>query len=263
MSSSIQNKRIKTKGVSMNAFKKYISVFLISGFIGLVLSPASFADNLGLAVVNQNTGEVVGVIVADSLDPFNSGGILPGEYMGCTNCQLVPQSTRNENENVTGYRSDNNASVIYDFVDNSFTITESNIIKTSINEVATEVSSERITISSKIGQRVFKFGFQDVSNTNGQFQLTEVAPKQLTPVEIQATKEVVTCVVGQAYGLKNGNCDIDSNFNQQSYQEAVESIAFSERKTVEEVQEEALDKNLQIIVSNIDLVIKQLSKWIK
>ena len=60
----------------------------------------------GWAVVDPNTGAVHGVIVctADVCGPSGSwGGKLPGEYMGCTNCNLRFQTRATSDGNVAGW----------------------------------------------------------------------------------------------------------------------------------------------------------------
>ncbi|MFZ9701958.1 MAG: hypothetical protein ACO3BG_02810 [Candidatus Nanopelagicales bacterium] len=60
----------------------------------------------GWAVVDPNTGAVHGVIVctADVCGPSGSwGGKLPGEYMGCTNCNLRFQTRATADGNVAGW----------------------------------------------------------------------------------------------------------------------------------------------------------------
>jgi len=60
----------------------------------------------GWAVVDPNTGAVHGVIVctADVCGPSGTwGGKLPGEYMGCTNCNLRFQTRATADGNVAGW----------------------------------------------------------------------------------------------------------------------------------------------------------------
>ena len=60
----------------------------------------------GWAVVDPNTGAVHGVIVctSDVCGPSGSwGGKLPGEYMGCTNCNLRFQTRATADGNVAGW----------------------------------------------------------------------------------------------------------------------------------------------------------------
>ena len=61
----------------------------------------------GYAVVHPD-GHVCGVIVANSSDPFNNGGIMPQEYMGCpSGSRFVFQTTPSESGNVAGWHGSN------------------------------------------------------------------------------------------------------------------------------------------------------------
>ncbi len=57
----------------------------------------------GYAVVHPD-GHVCGVIVANSNDPFNNGGVMPQEYMGCpSGSRIVFQSAPSASGNVAGW----------------------------------------------------------------------------------------------------------------------------------------------------------------
>ena len=61
----------------------------------------------GYAVVHPD-GHVCGVIVANSNDPFNNGGVMPQEYMGCpSGSRIVFQTTPSSSGNVAGYSGSN------------------------------------------------------------------------------------------------------------------------------------------------------------
>ncbi len=61
----------------------------------------------GYAVVHPD-GHVCGVIVANSSDPFNNGGVMPQEYMGCpSGSRIVFQSAPSESGNVAGWHGEN------------------------------------------------------------------------------------------------------------------------------------------------------------
>ncbi len=68
-------------------------------------SPAPVITNGfgGYAVVHPD-GHVCGVIVANSNDPFNNGGVMPQEYMGCPpGSRIVFQSAPSASGNVAGW----------------------------------------------------------------------------------------------------------------------------------------------------------------
>jgi hypothetical protein len=61
----------------------------------------------GYAVVHPD-GHVCGVIVSNSNDPFNNGGVMPQEYMGCpSGSRIVFQSAPSESGNVAGWHGEN------------------------------------------------------------------------------------------------------------------------------------------------------------
>lgn len=78
----------------------------------------------GWAVVDPVTNVVHGVVVctADVCGPNGSwAGVLPGEYMGCTNCSLRFQTRKTDDGNVAGWHGPD---VKFDNTDNTFNITE-------------------------------------------------------------------------------------------------------------------------------------------
>jgi hypothetical protein len=61
----------------------------------------------GYAVIHPD-GHVCGVIVSNSNDPFNNGGVMPQEYMGCpSGSRIVFQSAPSESGNVAGWHGEN------------------------------------------------------------------------------------------------------------------------------------------------------------
>ena len=97
--------------------------------------PAEASEGVGgWAVVDPVTNVVHGVIVCDIQNCGPGGtfdGVLPGEYMGCTNCNLRFQTRATEDGNVAGYSGhsydsagnvSNDNSVKWEPSDNSFSI---------------------------------------------------------------------------------------------------------------------------------------------
>ena len=97
--------------------------------------PAEASEGVGgWAVVDPVTNVVHGVIVctADVCGPAGSwNGVLPGEYQGCTNCNLRFQTRATDDGNVAGYSGhsydssgnvNNDGSVKWESSDNSFSI---------------------------------------------------------------------------------------------------------------------------------------------
>jgi hypothetical protein len=88
----------------------------------------------GYAVVHPGDGHVCGVVVSASSDPFNNGGYMSNEYMGCpAGSRFVFQTTPSESGNVAGWHGSN---VIWDGA--KFTITYPNSWIQIANGIATD-----------------------------------------------------------------------------------------------------------------------------
>jgi hypothetical protein len=153
--------------------KKERLVFLIS-LIFLVLigqTNSSASEVGGWALVDPATGEVMAVHVCDPTVCGPNGSFTTSEKImnevstnaGCSvTCVYVQQSTADANGNVAGYSTsgkDINAatpSITYDFNREVFRI------ESDIQDVHTS-------------QVIQEFGFQDLRNTNGQFDLTTIS----------------------------------------------------------------------------------------
>ncbi|MFM1951665.1 MAG: hypothetical protein RJA33_459 [Actinomycetota bacterium] len=73
-----------------------------------ISTPAPVTGGFGGYAVVHPDGHVCGVIVANSSDPFNNGGIMPQEYMGCpSGSRFVFQTTPSESGNVAGWHGSN------------------------------------------------------------------------------------------------------------------------------------------------------------
>ncbi len=105
--------------------------------------PAEAGEGVGgWAVVDPNTGIVHGVVVCtlDVCGPNGSwGGKLPGEYQGCTNCNLRFQTRATEDGNVAGYSGHS-----YEINNEKGTVTVKNDGSVKWNE-----KEKNFTISSK------------------------------------------------------------------------------------------------------------------
>jgi hypothetical protein len=153
--------------------KKEKLAFLIS-LIFLVLigqANSSASDVGGWALVDPATGEVMTVHVCDPTVCGPNGSFTTSEKImnevstnaGCSiTCVYVQQSTADANGNVAGYSTsgkDANAStpsVTYDF-----------------NREVFRIESDRQDVNTS--QVIQEFGFQDLRNTNGQFDLTTIS----------------------------------------------------------------------------------------
>jgi len=169
-----------------------ISLLVFSG-ISYLPSQANAEGLGGYAVVDPSTGVVHGVIVANSSDPFGNGGVMPHEYMGCpAGCIIVQQSTADQNGNVAGVHGPN---VTYNQERNVFQMEQSNSSQSqTVIESASNSSSVETEINVNRSSRVYEFGVQDFTNTNGQFQFNEVSPSQNTKASVSATTKEFVCV---------------------------------------------------------------------
>jgi hypothetical protein len=124
----------------------------------------------GWAVVDPVTNVVHGVIVCDIQNCGPGGtfdGVLPGEYMGCTNCNLRFQTRATEDGNVAGYSGhsydsagnvSNDGSVKWEPSDNSFTINN----ETNSSDGVTKTKKKLIpSKTASDGQRL-ETGFVDI-----------------------------------------------------------------------------------------------------
>ena len=238
---------------------------LIGLFIGILLPIASISNssanetnNLvgGYAVVDTTTGIVYGVIVAESSDPFNNGGTMPGEYMGCpAGCSIVQQSTADKNGNVSGIRTDESRQVSYNADRNVFQISELNVSETrNITEFADNASITETDITVSRSAKYYEFGVQDFTDNTGQFQMTEVTPPQNTTATISATTTQYTCS-----NQENSCTRILSNTSNILNDEL---LLFNERSTNIQVQEKINIQSKNKIKEQISLILNMLGAWI-
>jgi len=119
--------------------KKIVKISLFSLILSLSLANIAYAEEVvqeevaqeevaqeevgGWAVVNPETNQVHGVIVCTESVCGSNGawaGVLPGEYMGCTNCDLRFQTKSTDDGNVAGWHGEN---VTYKPEDETFEMT--------------------------------------------------------------------------------------------------------------------------------------------
>jgi hypothetical protein len=239
----------------MKKIKNIFIVFMLSLLNIVALNNSAKAQDLGLAVVDPSTGKVYGVIVASNTDPFNTGGILPGEFMGCTDCKLVPQTTADSNGNVAGKRSQENVDVVYNSNRNIFEVTESNSIENRrIIESESNTSSVETEVLVLQSKRNYEFGFQNFKENRGEWQITETTPFQNTSVQISATTKEFMCEESGiicSQRLSNSSTTLNE-----------EIASFSERKTSEQVNEQLLVEAKTKIRQQLNLILTMLQRWI-
>ena len=207
----------------------------------------------GFAIVNPETGVVHGVIVG-SIDYFGGNNRTMGsEYMGCpAGCLIVQQSTSDQNGNVAGVHGPD---VTYNQDRNVFQSVQTNTVQTqTVTESASNTSAVETDISVSRSTRVYEFGVQDLTNSNGAFQMNEVAPAQNTSAQIATTTKEYAC---------NDREMICSRTLSSSSKTIVEeSVSFSERSTSVQVQEKVILEAKNKVKEQISLILSMLERWL-
>lgn len=207
----------------------------------------------GFAVVNPETGVVHGVIVG-SIEYFGGNDRTMGhEYMGCpAGCLIVQQSTSDQNGNDAGIHGPN---VTYNDNRNVFQVAESNTTQSqAVTESASNTSAIETEVSVSRSVRNYEFEVQDLTNTNGAFQMTEVAPAQNTSAQIAATTKEYAC---------NDREMICSRTLSSSSKTIVEeSVSFSERSTSTQVQEKVITEAKNKVREQISLILSMIERWL-
>jgi hypothetical protein len=207
----------------------------------------------GFAVVNPETGIVHGVIVG-SVEYFGGNDKTMGsDFMGCpVGCLIVQQSTSDQNGNVAGIAGPN---VTYNEDRNVFQVAILNTIQSQIiTESASNTSATETEILVSRSVQNYEFGVQDVRNTNGTFQITEVASAQNTSAQVTAKTKEYFC---------NDNNMICSRTLSNNFTTIVEeSVLFNERSTSVQVLEKVIAEGKNKIKEKINLILLMLDRWI-
>ena len=207
----------------------------------------------GFAIVNPETGVVHGVIVG-SIDYFGGNNRTMGsEYMGCpAGCLIVQQSTSDQNGNVAGVHGPD---VTYNQDRNVFQSVQTNTVQTqTVTESASNTSAVETDISVSRSTRVYEFGVQDLTNSNGAFQMNEIAPPQNTSAQVSATTKEFACEESATI------CSKRSSNSSTTLGEEV--ISFNERKTSEQVLVQVVAEAKTKIREQISLILSMLERWI-
>ena len=231
--------------------KLLVFSMLVSTLSVINISQAN-AEAGGYAVVNPETGVVHGVIVASSADPFQNGGTMPIDYMGCpAGCMIVQQSTASSTGNVAGVHGPN---VIYNSNTETFTqtITDETQVQT-VTESASNTSAVETQVSVSASTRVYEFGVQDLRNTDGAFQMTEVAPAQNINAQASTITKQFTC--------EESGFVCSQRMSNASTTLGEETISFSERKTSQQVLAQAVAEARTKIQEQINLILSMLGRW--
>ena len=207
----------------------------------------------GFAIVNPETGVVHGVIVG-SIQYFGGNDrTMSHEYMGCpAGCKIIQQSTSDQNGNVAGIHGPD---ITYNQDRNVFQSVQSNTVQSqTVTESASNSSAVETEITVSRSTRVYEFGVQDLTNTNGAFQLNEIAPPPNTSAQVSATTKEVYCEESSIICSKRAS--------NTSVTLSEEVTTFSERKTSEQVLAQVVAEAKVKIKEQISLILSMLERWI-
>jgi hypothetical protein len=210
----------------------------------------------GFAIVDPATGIVHGVI-AGSIENFGGNNKTMGsEYMGCSaGCLIVQQSTATQDGNVAGISTNEHIQVTYNENRNVFQVAESNTTQSqTVTESASNTSAIETEVSVSRSVRNYEFGVQDLTNTNGAFQMTEVAPAQNTSAQIGATTKEYAC--------SDREMICSRTLSSSSKTIVEESVSFSERSTSVQVQEKVISEAKNKVKEQISLILSMLERWL-
>lgn len=206
----------------------------------------------GFAVVNPETGVVHGVITGN-IEHFNNNKTMGHEYMGCpAGCLIIQQSTSDQNGNVAGVAGPN---VTYNQDRNVFQSVQTNTVQ---SQTITEFASNSLAIETDINifhsVQVYEFGVQDFTNSNGQFQMNEVAPPQNTSAQVSATTKEYACEESAILCSSSRSALSNTLIN--------ESVFFNERSTAVQVETKIIAEAKNKIREQISLILTMLERWI-
>ena len=152
-------------------------------------SPAFAEEEVGgWAVVNPETNQVHGVVVCtESVCGSNGswGGVLPGEYMGCTNCNLVLQTNKTADGNVAGYHGPN---VTYNPDSQDFNIrseyeTEEGTVERVDTLTPSETAKDGVNLSTGITKSEVKLKSKTVNEQTASVTVVENNTPNQAPTE--------------------------------------------------------------------------------
>jgi hypothetical protein len=139
----------------------------------------------------------------------------------------------------------------------SVTTVTSSILQTFVTETVTSSALNTYVVETSVSvnrPKIYEFGVQDLTNTNGAFQLNEVAPTQNTSVQISGYTKKFVCEDASE------TCSKDVSNTSSTLSE--EAISFSERKTVLEVSSMFAAQNLTLLQSKIERLLILLGLWL-
>ena len=235
--------------------KKILSILLLTtAMLGFTVNPAQASEEVGgFAVVNPETGVVHGVIVGSVAYFGGNDRTMGHEFMGCpAGCLIVQQSTSDQNGNVAGIHGPD---VTYNQDRNVFQSVQTNTVQgQTVTESVSNTSAIETEVLVSRSVRNYEFGVQDLTNTNGAFQMTEVAPAQDTNVHISTSTKQFTCEESSAICSKKVSNTLTIL--------SEEITSFTERKTSEQVLAQIVEESKVKIREQITLILSMLERWI-
>ena len=173
--------------------------------------------------------------------------------MGCpAGCLIVRQSTSDQNGNVAGVHGPD---VTYNQDRNVFQSVQTNTVQSqTVTESASNSSAVETDISVSRSVRVYEFGVQDLTNTNGAFQMNEIAPPQNTSAQVSATTKEFIC--------EESSVICSQRLSNTSTTISEEVTYFGERKTSEQVLAQVVAEAKTKIREQISLILSMLERWI-
>jgi hypothetical protein len=161
------------------------------------------------------------------------------------------QSTASQSGNVAGMHGTN---VAYNENRNVFQVFESNTTQSqTVTESASNTSAIETEVSVSRSVTVYEFRVQDFRNTNGEFQMTEVAPAQNTSAQVSTSTKQFTCEES-GFVCSQRMSNVSTTLGE-------ETISFSERKTSEQVLAQAVTEARTKIQEQINLILSMLGRW--
>jgi hypothetical protein len=216
-------------------------LFLVSVLLGTSISIVNFSqanasgcsanDPCGTWAMLDTQGVVTNVIVCQA--SLCGGGTWAGQAVVP---QVAPNPVTHDTIGQGSYIGNKEAGIAVTYSDNRFNIIENSTVvreQTDIENNSTIVSRVEIPVTSKY------FSYEDTINKS-------YGDVPMSVGSVDQSKETKVSV------LKNSEEETEN-----------ESTSFSERKTIEELKSDVAFKNLTLIMSKIQTLIKLLKGWLK
>lgn len=229
----------------------------------------------GWAVVDPNTGIVHGVIVCtnDVCGPSGSwAGKLPGEYMGCTNCNLRFQTRATDDGNVAGFSGhsyeidssgnasvNNNGSVKWNEKEKNFTIKNSSTdsTKSKVSRTQTLIPARTASDGKNLLTGIFDIKTEYESSVNaGQLVKGTTTQQNFEDANSLINVEFPKWSEGKYFKYENPNLlveniesDVFNELGKEGFNSATKSD--SETELVTDNQEVIFVKAIKSLTENV------------